>query len=79
MYTDCEGRHKIVIVHRSHDYICRKPKRINPKLLNLISNCIKVARYKFNTQKSIYFLYANNELVEFEIKSTIPFTLSPPK
>mgnify|MGYP007071251044 CR=1 FL=1 len=28
-------------------------------------------------QKSIAFLYTSNEQVEFEIKNTIPFTVSP--
>ena len=30
--------------------------------------------YKINIQKSVAFLYANNELKEREIKKTIPFT-----
>ena len=29
-----------------------------------------------NTQKSLAFLYANNEKVEKEIKETIPFTIA---
>ena len=37
----------------------------------------KVAGYKINIQKSIEFLYANNELTEREIKKTIPFTIPP--
>ena len=31
------------------------------KLLELISKCSKVAGYKINTQKSLAFLYTNNE------------------
>ena len=38
-----------------------------------------VAGYKISGQKSIAFLYTNNEQVEFEIKNTMPFTLAPPK
>ena len=34
----------------------------------------KVAGYKINTQKSLAFLYNNNEKVEKEIKEKIPFT-----
>ena len=34
----------------------------------------KVAGYKINTQKSLAFLYTNNEKTEREIKETIPFT-----
>ena len=32
-----------------------------------------------NIQKSITFMYTNNEQVEFEIKSTILFILTPQK
>ena len=35
----------------------------------------KVAGYKINTQKSLAFLYTNNEKIEKEIKETIPFTM----
>ena len=31
------------------------------------------SRHKINTQKSVAFLYANNELTERKIKKTIPF------
>ena len=36
----------------------------------------KVAVYKINTQKSLAFLYTNNEKTEREIKETIPFTIA---
>ena len=45
------------------------------KLLELISEFSKVARYKINTQKSIPFLYTNNETSEIAIKKSIPFTV----
>ena len=35
-----------------------------------------VAAYKINTQKSLSFLYTNNEKTESEIKKTIPFTIA---
>ena len=35
-----------------------------------------MAGYKINTQKSLAFLYTNNEKVEKEIKETIPFTIA---
>ena len=35
-----------------------------------------VAGYKINTQKSLEFLYTNNEKTEREIKETIPFTIA---
>ena len=36
----------------------------------------KVTGYKSNTQKSLAFLYANDEKSEREIKETIPFTIA---
>ena len=37
-------------------------------------NIVKLG-YKINTQKSLAFLYTNNEKTEREIKETIPFTI----
>ena len=45
-------------------------------LLELINEFGKVAGYKINTQKSVAFLYTNNERSEREIKETIPFTIT---
>ena len=39
-------------------------------LLELINEYSKVAGYKINTQKSLAFLYTNNEKSEREIKET---------
>ena len=36
----------------------------------------KFAGYKSNIQKSVAFLYTNNEAAEREIKETIPFTIT---
>ena len=44
------------------------PKDSIRKLLELISEFNKVARYKINTQKSLAFLYTNNERSKREIK-----------
>ena len=44
------------------------------KLLELIHEFGKVAGYKINTQKSMAFLYTNNERAEREIREAIPFT-----
>ena len=43
------------------------------KLLELISEFSKVAGYKINIQKSLAFLYTNNEKPESEIKESITF------
>ena len=53
----------------------RKPDTTR-KLLELINEYSKVSGYKINTQKSLAFLYINNEKTEREIKETIPFTIS---
>ena len=49
------------------------------KLLELINEFGKVAEYKINTQKSVLYLYTNNERSEIEIKETIPFTIASEK
>ena len=50
------------------------PKDATRKLLELINEFGRVAGYKINEQKSLAFLYTNNEKSEREIKETIPFT-----
>ena len=40
------------------------PKDTTRKLLELINEYTKVSRYKINTQKSLAFLYTNNEKTE---------------
>ena len=50
------------------------PKDSTRKLLEQINEYSKVAGYKINTQKSLAFIYSNNEKTEREIKETIPFT-----
>ena len=52
------------------------PKDTTRKLLEQKSEYSKVARYKMNTQKSLAFLYTNNEKTKREIKETIPFTIA---
>ena len=52
------------------------PKDSIRKLLELINEFSKVTGYKINTQKSLAFLYTNNEKSEREIKESIPFTIA---
>ena len=47
------------------------PKDSTRKLLELINEYSKVAGYKINTQKSLAFLYTNNEKTEREGKNSI--------
>ena len=49
------------------------PKDATRKLLELINEFGKVSGYKINAQKTLTFLYTNNEKLEREIKETLPF------
>ena len=62
----------------AHDMILyiENPKDSIRKLLKLISEFSKVAGYKIDTQKSLAFLYTNNEKSEREIKESIPLTIA---
>ena len=52
------------------------PKDATRNLLELINEFGKVAEYKINAQKSLAFLYTNDEKSEREIKETLPFTIA---
>ena len=52
------------------------PEDNTRKLLELINEYSKVSGYKFNSQKSLAFLYTNNEKTKRETKETIPFTIA---
>ena len=52
------------------------PKDYTRKLLDLINEYSNVAGYKINIQKTLAFLYTNNQKTEREIKETIPFTIA---
>ena len=51
------------------------PKYNIRKLLDLVIEFSKVVGYKINTQKSLAFLYTNNEKSGRKIKESIPFTI----
>ena len=55
------------------------PKDATRNLLELINEFGKVAGYKINAQKSLAFLYTNDEKSEREIKETLPFTIATKK
>ena len=52
------------------------PKDTTRKLLELVNEYSKVARYKINTQKPFAFLCTNNEKTEREIKEIIPLIIA---
>ena len=71
------GKEELKLLLFADDMILyRKPQDSTRKLLELINEYSKVAGYKINTQKSLAFLYTNNEKTETEIKETIPFTIA---
>ena len=52
------------------------PKDATRKLLELINEFGKVAEYEINAQKSLAFLYTNDEKSERKIKETLTFTIA---
>jgi len=60
------GKEEIKLSLFSDDMILyiENPKDSTRKLLELINEYTKVAGYKINTQKSLAFLYTNNEKIE---------------
>ena len=52
------------------------PKDSIRKLLELISEFSRVAGYKINTQKSLAFLYTNNEESERAINESVAFIIA---
>ena len=52
------------------------PKDSTRKWLELINEYSTVGGYKINAEKSLAFLYTNNEKTEKEIKKKIPFTIA---
>ena len=73
------GKEEVKISLFADDMIPYKenPKASTPRLLELIQQFSSVAEYKINAQKSVAFLYTNNETEEREIKESIPFTIAP--
>ena len=66
----------MVSICRRHDSIPRRPHRLSPKTLKLISNFSKVSGYKINVENSQAFLYTNYRLKESQIKNKLPFTIA---
>jgi hypothetical protein len=54
----------------------KDPKNSTPKLLDTIKSFSNVSGYKINLQKSVAFLYTNNEQIEKEYTKTIPFKIA---
>ena len=72
------GKEEVKILLGADDMILyiKNPKDSMRKLLELISEFSKVTGYKINTQKSLAFLYTNDEKSERGIKESIPFMIA---
>ena len=72
------GKEEVKLSRFADDMILyiENPEDSTRKLLELINEYSKVAGCKINTQKSLAFLYTNNEKIEREIKESIPFTIA---
>jgi predicted RNA-binding protein with PIN domain len=57
----------------------KDPKNSTQKLLDTINSYSKVAGYKINLQKSLAFLYTNNEQTEKEYMNSIHSSLKKKK
>ena len=72
------GKEEVLLSLFADDMIIYRenPKDATRKLLELINEFRKVAGYKINAQKSLVFLYTNDEKSEREIKETLPLTIA---
>ena len=72
------GKEDVKLSLFAHDMILHieNPKDVTRKLLELINEFGKVAAYKINAQKSLAFLYTNDEKSEREFKETLPFNIA---
>jgi hypothetical protein len=57
----------------------KDPKNSTPNLLDTIDSYRKVTGYKINLQRSLAFVYTNNEQIEKEYMETMPFTIGSKK
>jgi hypothetical protein len=57
----------------------KDPKNSTQKLQDTINSYSKMAGYKINLQKSLAFLYTNNEQTEKQYMETVPFTIASKK
>ena len=59
------GKEEVKLSFANDMILCGKnPKDYTETLLELINEFSKVAGYKINIQKSVAFLYTNNEVLE---------------
>jgi len=64
------------LAKKTYDSIHIWSLKFYQELLQLINNFSKMAQYKIDSNKSVAFLYTNDEQAEKEIRKTIPFTIA---
>ena len=71
------GKEEVKLSRLADDKILyvENTKDATRKLLELINEFGNVAGYRLKAQKSLAFLYTNDEKSEREIKETLPFTM----
>ena len=74
-HPNWQGGSKLSLFTDDMILFMENPKDSTKNLLELIHEFSKVPGYKINVQKSVAFLYTNNEATEREIKESIPFTI----
>jgi hypothetical protein len=57
----------------------KHPNNSTQKLLDTINSFSNVPGYKINLQKSVAFLYTNNEQIEKEYRKIVAFTIASKK
>jgi hypothetical protein len=62
-----------------HMILYHKDQKNSNQKLDTFNSFSNVAGYKINLQKSVAFLYTNNEQIEKECRKTIPFTIASKK
>ena len=65
----------MILYMENPKYSTKKKKKEKEILLELIHEFSKVVGHKINIQKSVTFLYTNNEATDRGIKESIPFTI----
>jgi hypothetical protein len=70
------GKETVKLSLCGDDKIIKDPKISTQKLLDTMNSFSNVARNKINLQKSVAFLYTNNEQTEKEYRKTISFIKS---
>jgi hypothetical protein len=71
------GKDKVKLSLFAYDMILylKDPKNSTEKFLDIIKSFSKVAEYKINLQKSVAFLYSNNDQTEKKCRKMISFII----